>query len=990
MARDKHTGCRATRLAFGVLVAVLATGTVIDAPPDVQASSAMTVTINVTSTGGDSTFYYFVDFYYNGCFQQVVSVTTVNGVGSTNVSIPACNGTGGNAGNIWQLGNGSNDPNNFNRHSDFELQPITCSAVYFDQVSWTGLWAVNTYETGSNYSCTFANIAPDISVTKAVQVPPAYNSMTGFEEVTYKVDVATTADWSNATNAYSLTDQFEFPNGVTVEDVDVSGEAEGDTSVNSDFDGGTDTDLASGVVSAGDKTDSYLVTVTYSGDAPGDTGLCEEEGGLFNSVAVDGTHGSDEDATCADLPGADLSVNKKVTAGVGAANGEEITYSVEVRNAGPDTASNVVVTDTLPMGLDYVSADGDNMSCSFSAPTITCTAASFAPSADPVDTIIVTARVRGDLLVPTELTNTAQVDAATSDPDTSNNSNSAETTTDVTMIVLDKFVDNHFFGDADSSEFPLSVTKVEDLNDVDLQASPSLSELTLADERVTGSDPDDADSFPDENLTLGLPVPVDATPGDGQNLAAYVIQETQQTGYSLEAGWSCAQHLESRDGPLSALIESPVDVYALADPTAAVVLIAPGQHVYCHIINEDQAPDLFIEKIVADEDETVVAGGGNVAYTISVTNDGGHLDPEESVPVSDTLPQGFSWADVPDFCDIGGDPMVCSLDPDDLEPGETFTFDVTAHAGPSAPSGIATNIAWVDIESDPLCGQLQEVPFQRVQQVQQVSDCTPFCPDFSEDGVQSSLNISLIHFDNVDCADIAVIRTATLGLTKTDDTSSAPHPGDSFNYALIVTNNGPSSILHEGVSPLRLDDTLPAGLELVSVSASAPWDCNAVSPIVCIYGAELVPGAAPTVTVRVRVAADFAGDSVSNTATATGIFDLPASPETFSLVADPNSVSATATRVTPIAHVVETTTTSTTAPPDTTAAPPTTSTTTAPPDTTAAPTTTVDVNAGGPTPPQLIELPETGSDSADVLWLAFAALAFGLVATLAVRRRSTS
>jgi len=38
----------------------------------------------------------------------------------------------------------------------------------------------------------------------------------------------------------------------------------------------------------------------------------------------------------------------------------------------------------------------------------------------------------------------------------------------------------------------------------------------------------------------------------------------------------------------------------------------------------------------------------------------------------------------------------------------------------------------------------------------------------------------------------------------------------------------------------------------------------------------------------------------------------------------------------------------------------------------------------------LIELPETGSNSADVLWLAFAALAFGMTATLAIRRRSTS
>ena len=51
MERDTNTGRRATRLVFGALAALLATATVIAAPAGVQASSAMTVTINVTRAG---------------------------------------------------------------------------------------------------------------------------------------------------------------------------------------------------------------------------------------------------------------------------------------------------------------------------------------------------------------------------------------------------------------------------------------------------------------------------------------------------------------------------------------------------------------------------------------------------------------------------------------------------------------------------------------------------------------------------------------------------------------------------------------------------------------------------------------------------------------------------------------------------------------------------------------------------------------------------
>lgn len=51
--------------------------------------------------------------------------------------------------------------------------------------------------------------------------------------------------------------------------------------------------------------------------------------------------------------------------------GDEVTYTIVATNRGPDTARSVVVTDTLPSGLIYVSASGDG-ACAFASPVLTC------------------------------------------------------------------------------------------------------------------------------------------------------------------------------------------------------------------------------------------------------------------------------------------------------------------------------------------------------------------------------------------------------------------------------------------------------------------------------------------------------------------------------------------------------------------------------------------------------------------------------------------
>lgn len=110
---------------------------------------------------------------------------------------------------------------------------------------------------------------------------------------------------------------------------------------------------------------------------------------------------------------ADLSIVKSA-APTTATPGTTQTYTLTVKNNGPDTAQNVRVADALPAGLTYVSA---NPECSLVAGTVACAVPAMA-SGD-TRTFTVTTKVASS--VDSRLVNTATVASDTTDPDPSNN-----------------------------------------------------------------------------------------------------------------------------------------------------------------------------------------------------------------------------------------------------------------------------------------------------------------------------------------------------------------------------------------------------------------------------------------------------------------------------------------------------------------------------------------------------------------------------------------
>ena len=123
-------------------------------------------------------------------------------------------------------------------------------------------------------------------------------------------------------------------------------------------------------------------------------------------------------------PSADLSVSKSDSPDP-VTSGTQLTYTVEVRNQGPDPATDVAITDDFPGPVDFVSATPSAGTCDPRGGRVTCTLPSLAP--DQVGTLVVVVTVNKKK---GSITNSASAQSAVADPQPANNLD-----TEVTQVV---------------------------------------------------------------------------------------------------------------------------------------------------------------------------------------------------------------------------------------------------------------------------------------------------------------------------------------------------------------------------------------------------------------------------------------------------------------------------------------------------------------------------------------------------------------------------
>ncbi|MEE8522863.1 MAG: DUF11 domain-containing protein, partial [Thermoanaerobaculia bacterium] len=284
-----------------------------------------------------------------------------------------------------------------------------------------------------------------------------------------------------------------------------------------------------------------------------------------------GSSAAQSDATY--CPAADLSVTKTDSPDpVDAA--ETLTYTVDVSNAGPSTATSLSVVDTLPAAVSFVSASGTGWTCGEAVGVVTCTRASLAVGAAPAINITVTAPVEGQ-----SLTNDVAVSAAENDPSAADNSVS-ETTT---------------------------VTAVADL---------SITKSDLADPVVAGA-------------TLTYVIDVDhAGPSTANTIS---VVDTLPAGTSFlgaaGTGWACAE--------AGGVVTCTRDSLAVGPaPTLTITTTAPSQGgvVTNTVAVSAGEPDRDLTDNTAAEDTTVGS-----AADLSITKDDGATSAVPGQPLTYTI-----------------------------------------------------------------------------------------------------------------------------------------------------------------------------------------------------------------------------------------------------------------------------------------------------------------------------------------------------------------
>ncbi|MCW3493832.1 DUF11 domain-containing protein [Microbacterium sp. SSM24] len=604
--------------------------------------------------------------------------------------------------------------------------------------------------------------------------------------------------------------------------------------------------------------------------------------------------------------------------------GDELEYTLTYPNTGQDPATGAVVTDTLPEGTTFLSADSSTGSCTGSGRDVTCAAGTIGVGATW------SARIR------------VQVEA------------DAGGTTLRNAAVLDYT----------AATLARALQYVVAPAVIDVAA---LADLSIA--KTMSPDP----AFAGGRVTSRLTVS-----NDGPNAATGVVVTDQlpagTTFVSATAGQgSCAPAAGVVTCELGSVPDgAAVDVTIVVDVppesgAASVVNVAgvssstsdpdPGDNTAGASVTLAREADLSVTKTASPAS---VTPGGSTTYTVTVTNDG----PSNAVDVlvTDTVDDpGLVVTDATapgSTCSITGAVAQCTTPV--LAPGASVVMTVVARLSPDAATGVvigntatvASSTPDADAEDNTATASITATSPQAdirttkagtgataggqatysivvtnagpsTAEAVTLSDplpagftiasvttsrgtCTPgttvtcdlgTLPGPDAAGTVSSATITVVADVAPDTQPGPVVNTATaaastddpepgndagtvttqiaavadVSVTKTFEPAQ-PAAGDDVTFTVVVANAGPST-----ATDVVLTDVLPPGLTLLSVTADDAIACTGTSTITCAADA-IGPGEAVTVEVLMNIPSGFDLDAgAENTATAVSATPDPVS-----------------------------------------------------------------------------------------------------------------
>ena len=428
-----------------------------------------------------------------------------------------------------------------------------------------------------------------------------------------------------------------------------------------------------GTIAAG-TTETLTITATV--DAPG-TLVNTAQVATANELDPDSTPGNsvpgedDQDSASISSEQVDLSLTKTVddaTPNVG----DTITFTLTVANAGPDDATSVSVSDTLPAGLTFVTSTPS--AGSYDAATGLWTIGTVADGGTA--TLDITVTVTGSA----DVTNTAQVAAADqndvdSTPANDDAGEDDQDSVDVAPQRIDlevtKTVDQPTVALGDTVTFTVTVTNaVTSLSGGDTATGVALTDVVPA--SLSG-----VSVTPSQGTYVGDVWTVGALAADGGSATLTVTGTVTSSGDTTNTAEVTAADQFDVDS-------TPANGNAGEDDQDSATVTVPA------------TVDLRVDKTV---DDPTPAAGDTVTFTVTLTNDG--PDDATGVTVADALPTGLTFVTATPGQGTY-DAAAGTWTVGDLTAGASVTLDLTVTADQAGTITNTASVATVDqVDDDP-------------------------------------------------------------------------------------------------------------------------------------------------------------------------------------------------------------------------------------------------------------------------------------------------
>ncbi len=481
-----------------------------------------------------------------------------------------------------------------------------------------------------------------------------------------------------------------------------------------------------------------------------------------------------------------------------------ITYTVTVTNAGPDTATNAHMSAVLNGTLLFQSITVPSgwtcpaLSAGFGG-SFTCTATTFAASATSTFTVVLNAG-QAQFGVTNQTIN--QLFGATNDWVDTNNANN-------NVTVSTSYVAPH----------------------VDMQTTATDS-------------PDPV--FPDGNITYTVTV-TNAGPDAARNahLSATLNNTLRFQSISIPSGWTCP-----------ALVVGQGTSFTCTAATFA----ASATSVFTVVLNAAQAQfgviSQTINQLFGASNDWVDNNNANNNVTVSTS----YVVPAANLAVTnsdapDPVATGATITYTQTLTNNGPDAAANAHITESIGSGVTFQ-SISAPAGFSCTTPAVGGTGTINCTIASMANGAT-ASFTVVVNVTAASGSITNTVSGSSDAVDS------VSSNNSATAITAILapQSADLGVTKTTPSTSAL-PGAAVTYTIVVTNHGPDT-----ATSVSMTDPLPAKLLFQSITSPAGFSCTtpsagATGTITCT-AASLANGATATFTVVTIVAPGATGSIVN-------------------------------------------------------------------------------------------------------------------------------